>query len=85
MTNDQLDDLKSFMETLIIQRTSGLVSNERFDEAIKDLASKEDVAKLEKELAEIKTAIQETVLPYIEEVDAQVQKHDQILRKLKTA
>ena len=85
MTDDQITDLKEFLETLIIQRTSGLVSNERFDDAIKDLASKEDIARLEKELAEIKAAINETVIPYIEEVDAQVQKHEKILHKLKIA
>ncbi|HET8709438.1 MAG TPA: hypothetical protein VFL85_04115 [Candidatus Saccharimonadales bacterium] len=71
--DDMITDLKQFIYATVSQATA-------------DLATKDDLAKLEAKLTadiqEVKDAINDTVFPYIETVGDQVQNHEKRLKKL---
>lgn len=80
--DDMITDLKQFIYATVSQATADLATKDE----LKNLATKDDLAKLESKLAadikEVKDAITDTVFPFIETVDDQVQDHEKRLKKL---
>ena len=72
MDNDTLTDLKQFISATISQHMT-------------EVATKDDVARLEHKIDVMQAAIDESVLGYISSVDDQVQGHESRLTLLEQA
>ncbi|HUC87889.1 MAG TPA: hypothetical protein VMR95_01960 [Candidatus Binatia bacterium] len=82
MNDDTIADLKQFIAATLSQQFSNYVTKDD----IAELATKSDLKKLETKLEtkidNIQTAIDESVIPFIQAVDDQVQDHEIRLKRL---
>lgn len=69
MNDDVIQDLKQFIAATVSQQTA-------------DLATKDDIARIERKIDQVQTAVEDSVIGFTSAVDDQVQDHEKRITRL---